>query len=79
MKAVGTAKYFFCGHEHLNNFSIEYEGIRLTYCLKVGMASGANFKFSGGTEIRIGENGIKEIMHKTVAFGPVITLEDIKL
>lgn len=79
MKAVGTAKYFFCGHEHLNNFSIEYEGIRLTYCLKVGMASGANFKFSGGTQIRIGENGIKEIMHKTVAFGPVITLEDIKL
>ncbi len=76
MKESGTAKYFFCGHEHLNNFSIEYEGIRLTYCLKVGTASGSKFTFSGGTEIRVGDNGINRIMHKSVAFGPVITLED---
>lgn len=76
MKESGTAKYFFCGHEHLNNFSIEYEGIRLTYCLKIGIASGSKFSFSGGTEIRIGDNGINRIMHKSVAFGPVITLED---
>lgn len=77
MKESGTAKYVFCGHEHLNNFSIEYEGIRLTYCLKMGMGSGSNFIFSGGTEIRIGDEGINRIMHKTLAFGPIITLEDI--
>lgn len=79
MKKSKTAKYFFCGHEHLNNFSINYDGIRLTYCLKVGVASGANMKFSGGTEIRIGSNGINRILHKTMAFGPVITLEDIEI
>lgn len=77
MKESGTTKFFFCGHEHLNNFSIEYEGIRLTYCLKVGIASGSKFMFSGGTEIRVGENGINRILHKSLALGPVITLEDI--
>ncbi len=79
MKESKTAKYVFCGHEHLNNFSIEYEGIRLTYCLKVGMGSGYRFNFSGGTKITIGEKGITNISHKTVAFGPVITLESIDI
>lgn len=79
MKELGTAKYVFCGHEHLNNFSIEYEGIRLTYCLKIGMGSGFRFNFSGGTEIRIGSEGINRIMHKSVAFGPVITIEDFRI
>lgn len=79
MKESKTAKYVFCGHEHLNNFSIEYEGIRLTYCLKVGMGSGYRFNFSGGTQITIGDKGICNISHKTVAFGPVITLESIDI
>lgn len=79
MKESKTAKYVFCGHEHLNNFSIEYEGIRLTYCLKIGMGSGYKFNFSGGTEIRIGDEGINRITHKSVAFGPVIAIEDIVL
>ncbi len=77
MKESETAKFVFCGHEHLNNFSIEYEGIRLTYCLKVGMGSGYRYNFSGGTEIRVGDDGIKQILHKTLAFGPIITLENI--
>ncbi len=77
MQESGTAKFVFCGHEHLNNFSIEYEGIRLTYCLKIGMGSGYRFSFSGGTEIRVGDEGINRIAHKSAAFGPVITIEDI--
>ncbi len=79
IKKSGSAKYVFCGHEHLNNFSIEYEGVRLTYCLKIGMSSGYKFSFSGGTEIRIGDEGINRISHKSVAFGPVITLENIAI
>ena len=35
--------------------------------------------FSGGTEIRIGDEGINRITHKSVAFGPVIAIEDIVL
>ena len=58
VKAVGTTKNIFCGHEHLNNFSIEYEGVRMTYMLKVGMASGFRFGFNGGTKIVLSDEGI---------------------
>ena len=77
IKESSTAKYIFCGHEHLNNFSILYEGIRLTYTMKVGQASGYDIRFNGGTEITVGENGITRIQQKTAAFGPIITIEDI--
>lgn len=77
IKNAGTAKYVFCGHEHLNNFSIEYEGVRLTYCLKVGIASGYKFSFSGGTVITVGDEGISSIAHKSLAFGPLVTLEEM--
>ncbi len=28
---LGSTKGMFCGHDHLNNFSVDYKGIRLTY------------------------------------------------
>ena len=28
---LGSTKAIFCGHDHLNDFSIEYKGVRLTY------------------------------------------------
>ncbi len=58
VKSVGTTKNIFCGHEHLNNFSILYEGVRLTYTLKVGRASGFQFGFNGGTVITLNDSGI---------------------
>lgn len=30
-KKLGSTKGMFCGHDHLNNFSLEYQGIRLSY------------------------------------------------
>ena len=30
--AEGSTQGIFCGHDHYNNFSLEYKGIRLTYC-----------------------------------------------
>ena len=35
MQETGSTKGIFCGHDHVNNFSIEYKGIRLTYGLSV--------------------------------------------
>lgn len=31
MLSLGSTQGIFCGHDHLNNFSIDYKGIRLTY------------------------------------------------
>ena len=35
MLEVGGKHGVFCGHDHVNNFSIDYKGIRLTYGLSV--------------------------------------------
>lgn len=29
--ALGSTQAIFCGHDHYNNFSVEYKGVRLTY------------------------------------------------
>jgi len=34
-KELGTSKGFFCGHDHYNNMSLEYQGIRLTYGMSI--------------------------------------------
>lgn len=31
VKELGSTQGMFCGHDHLNNFSIDYKGVRLTY------------------------------------------------
>lgn len=35
MQELGSTKGIFCGHDHLNNFSLDYKGIRLTYGLSI--------------------------------------------
>ena len=33
--ALGSTTGFFCGHDHYNNASLEYKGIRLTYGMSI--------------------------------------------
>ena len=35
MLELGSTKAIFCGHDHDNNFSIEYKGIRFTYGMSI--------------------------------------------
>lgn len=32
---LGSTKAFFCGHDHYNNISLGYKGIRLTYGMSI--------------------------------------------
>ena len=34
-KSLGSTQGFFCGHDHYNNMSLEYQGIRLTYGMSI--------------------------------------------
>ena len=35
MLALGSTTGVFCGHDHYNNMSLEYKGIRLTYGMSI--------------------------------------------
>jgi len=35
IQEIGSTKGIFCGHDHKNNFSLDYKGIRLTYGMSV--------------------------------------------
>lgn len=35
IQELGSTQAVFCGHDHLNNFSIEYKGVRLTYGMSI--------------------------------------------
>ena len=56
LKEVGSTKYVYAGHDHKNNYSILYEGIRLTYTTKTGYRCSYEEGRTGGTYITIGEN-----------------------
>ncbi len=35
IKELGSTKAVFCGHDHYNNMSLEYQGVRLTYGMSI--------------------------------------------
>lgn len=56
MAELGSTKGCFAGHDHMNNFSVNYKGIRLTY----GLSCDHNIylvPFRGGTLINIKNDG----------------------
>ncbi len=48
VKTLGVDSWFV-GHEHCNNSSVVYEGVRLAYGLKTGLYDRANYKKSNGS------------------------------
>ncbi len=65
--ATDSTKYIFCGHEHVNNWNINYRGIHLVYTLKIGSGAYWKYPMNGGTVIRVGENGISSVEHEYIA------------
>ncbi len=63
---LGSTKGIFCGHDHLNDFSVEYKGIRLTYGQGIDCLLYAKnlAEHKGGTELRINPDGSFFVMGK---------------
>ena len=81
MKSLGSTKAIFCGHDHLNDFSVLYEGVRYTYSKSIdytaylfqGIAKKSEQR--GGTELLLkGSNSSLEADFDIVS----IKLTDIK-
>ncbi len=61
IKELGSTKYVFAAHDHANNFSVQYEGVQLTYTMKTGDRCSGKEELNGGTRIYIGDK--VEIAH----------------
>jgi len=68
IRQSGNTKFILCGHDHLNDYSLDYKGIRLTYMLKTGKGAGNTHGMNGASVITIGDEGIKNISHITVSY-----------
>lgn len=66
MKELGSTKNVLVGHDHINTFSVMYEGIRLTYGLKTGDRCYINDDLNGGTVLTLTDKGITNVEHKFV-------------
>lgn len=56
MIELGSTKGVFAGHDHVNDYSVTYKGIRLTYGLKSGYGSYKKKGVTGGLVITLSEN-----------------------
>ncbi len=66
-KELGSTKNVICGHDHINNFSVMHEGIRLSYALKTGYGAYYDEDMVGGTYITVNSSGNAEIEHYFIA------------
>lgn len=65
-KELGSTKNILCGHDHINNSQIYYEGIRLNYALKTGYGAYYTDDLMGATTITINSNGNANVEHDFV-------------
>lgn len=57
VKEKGSTKNILCGHDHVNDSSIVYQGIRLGYGVKMGPGCYWDENKNGGTTLTIGSDG----------------------
>ena len=60
-KELGSTKNILVGHDHVNDYSVMYEGIRLSYSLKSGFGSYWTPEMIGGTTLNINSAGDVDI------------------
>lgn len=65
-KELGSTKNMLCGHDHINNSQIYYEGIRLNYAVKTGYGSYYTDDLVGATTITVNSNGNAYVEHDCV-------------
>lgn len=66
-------KHVIAGHEHINNFSILYQGVRVTYSTKTGMGCYWNPDLNGGTVLTVTSDGVQNLRHEYVDVSHLLT------
>ena len=56
--------YVFAGHDHVNNYIINYKNVKLIYALKTGIGCYYSAELCGGTVLEISDEGIGKVYHE---------------
>lgn len=65
---LGSTKNVLAGHDHTNDYSVMFEGVRLTYALKTGDRCYSADGINGGTVITINNDGNAVVRHEYISF-----------
>ena len=63
---LGSTKHIVCGHDHINNFVVNYKGVKFIYGLKTGAGCYWEPILNGGTVLNITESGVSEVWHQYI-------------
>lgn len=63
---LGSTKNILCGHNHVNNWVVNYNGVRFIFGTKTGCGSYWEPEINGGTVLTINENGVTSVNHEYV-------------
>ncbi|MBQ5953051.1 MAG: metallophosphoesterase [Firmicutes bacterium] len=63
VKEIDTTKNILCGHDHANDYSILYEGVRLTASSRVGIGGYYDVDCMGATMLTINSEGEVSVRH----------------
>ncbi len=65
-KELGSTKNVVAGHDHVNNFSVVYQGIRLSYALKTGYGAYYDEDMAGASTVTVNKAGNAVVEHNFV-------------
>lgn len=63
---LGSTKNIICGHNHVNNWVVKYNGVRFIFGTKTGSGSYWEPEINGGTVLTINESGVVSVNHEYV-------------
>ncbi len=63
VKSVGLTKNIICGHDHVNDYSLVYEGVRLSYSMRLGVYGAHHPDNQGATVLVVDDGGAVALSH----------------
>lgn len=69
---LGSTKNIICGHNHVNNWVVKYNGVRFIFGTKTGSGSYWEPEINGGTVITVNETGVVAVKHEYVDVSEIL-------
>jgi len=69
---LGSTKNIICGHNHVNNWVVKYNGVRFIFGTKTGCGSYWEPEINGGTVLEIGGNGVVSVGHEYIDVSDIL-------